>query len=158
VLVPLAADGTVTLHTQAGGHLVADVVGWFTGSSSSPGTSGLFVPLPSPVRHLDSRTGLGGMARLGSNETRRLQVGGLGWVPATASAVATNLTVVEPRQPGFATAWPAGQGWPGASNANMERAGEIVPVATLTRLGEGSLSLLTSASSHVVLDVSGWFL
>jgi hypothetical protein len=98
------------------------------------------------------------MARLGSNEVRTLRLGGQGWVPASASAVATNLTVVASRAPGFATAWPGGQAWPNASNANVEWAGQVVPVATSTRLGSGSLSLLTSASSHLVLDVAGWYL
>jgi hypothetical protein len=158
VLLPIGADGSVALYTQAGGHLVVDVVGWFTGASAPAGTDGLFVPLPSPVRHLDTRTGLGGMGRLASNEPRGLPLAGTGWVGAGASAVMSNLTVVESRAPGFATAWPSGQPWPTASNANMEHPGQIVPVAAATRLGSGTLGLLTSASSQLVLDVSGWFL
>lgn len=158
VLVPLGPDGSISLYTHAGGHLVADVVGWFTGPTAAPATAGLFVPLPAPVRHLDSRTGFGGMARIGSGETRQLRIGGQGWVPPGASAVATNLTVVESRLPGFVTAWPSGQAWPTASNANMEWPGQIVPVATATRLGGGSMSVLASASSHLVVDVAGWFL
>jgi hypothetical protein len=156
-LVPLGPDGTVTLYTQAGGHLVADVVGWFTGPGAPRATTGLFVPLPAPVRHLDTRVGLGGMARLGGGETRLLRVGGAGWVPDTASGVVTNLTMVDSWGTGFVTAWPGGSPWPTASNANVEWAGQVVPVATATRLGSGLLSLLTLVPSHLVLDVSGWF-
>jgi hypothetical protein len=98
------------------------------------------------------------MARFGAGETRQLRLAGQGWVPPGASAVATNLTLVETRGPAYATAWPAGLPWPTASNANVEWAGQIVPVATTTRLGGGSVSLLSSVSSHVVVDVAGWFL
>ncbi|MEO6122472.1 MAG: hypothetical protein ABIR32_02090, partial [Ilumatobacteraceae bacterium] len=54
-IVPLGADGRVSLFSQSGAHLLADVAGWFTDTSQSASTAGLFVPLdPAPdPRHAD---------------------------------------------------------------------------------------------------------
>ena len=46
VIVPLGADGTVTLLTQSGAHLVVDVVGYFTGDQRPVGHHGTLHPDP----------------------------------------------------------------------------------------------------------------
>jgi hypothetical protein len=53
VTAPVGVDGTVTLHTEGGGHLLADAFGYYTASGATP--DGRFVAL-SPSRILDTRT------------------------------------------------------------------------------------------------------
>jgi hypothetical protein len=53
VIVPVGNGGQVSIYTQSGGHLLADVFGWF---GPSPATrDGRYVPLPAPRRVLDTR-------------------------------------------------------------------------------------------------------
>lgn len=54
VIVPLGVGGSVSLYTQGGTHLVADVAGWFGDSTQPANFSGLFEPL-TPARVLDTR-------------------------------------------------------------------------------------------------------
>ena len=42
------------MFSFGGGHLIIDVVGWFTGSPQPKSTDGLFVP-SSPIRMRDTR-------------------------------------------------------------------------------------------------------
>lgn len=53
VTAPLGVDGTVTIYTEGGGHLVADAFGYYTASGAT--SDGRFVAL-SPSRILDTRT------------------------------------------------------------------------------------------------------
>lgn len=88
-LVPLSADGRLDVHVPVDTRIALDVVGWF-GDAALPGGA-LFVPL-SPRRILDSRSGYGLPARLGSRAVR-VQVAGRGGVPADgARAVEMTLT------------------------------------------------------------------
>ena len=50
VILPVSPAG-VTIDAQAGGHVVVDIVGWFTGASEVLGDEGLFVPT-APTRLL----------------------------------------------------------------------------------------------------------
>jgi hypothetical protein len=56
VTAPIGAGGKVTLYTSNGGHLLADVFGYYTEVTSSD--DGRFVALP-PSRSLDTRDGTG---------------------------------------------------------------------------------------------------
>ncbi|MFW5469527.1 GmrSD restriction endonuclease domain-containing protein [Knoellia sp. CPCC 206435] len=56
VTVPVGDNGTVTLYSSGGGHLLADAFGYYTPASSV--ASGRFEAL-TPVRVLDTREGLG---------------------------------------------------------------------------------------------------
>jgi hypothetical protein len=44
--VPIGDDGTVTLYSQSGTHLIVDVVGFFTGPGAPSDPGKLFVPAP----------------------------------------------------------------------------------------------------------------
>ena len=59
VTVPVGDDGTVTLYTSGGGHLLADVFAYYTPSAAV--ASGRFVSL-NPNRVLDTRSGTGATA------------------------------------------------------------------------------------------------
>ncbi len=155
VTVPLGADGRISLFTQAPGHLVADVIGWFTDNTSPESSAGLFVPV-SPTRVLDTRTAR--LAPLGVGETIRVAIGGSTVDPdRRAAAVVVNATVTAATQAGFVTLWPAGQIRPLSSNLNANRPGQTVPNAAVVGLGTGAFDAFSQSGTHLVFDVAGWF-
>lgn len=140
-------DGaTVRLRSQAGGHVVVDVAGWFTGPADPVGTSGLFHPV-TPVRALDTRPG---------PPVADLAVDLGAVVPPTASAVALTVTVTEPAAAGFATVFPAATAPPLASTLNFA-AGETVPGHAVVGTTAGRVGVHANLPAHVVVDVAGWY-
>jgi hypothetical protein len=158
VLMPLGQDGNVSLFTQRGANLIADVVGWVTDSTMPSSSNGLFVPL-APVRLLDSRLGIG-FGKLWPGQRNDLVVIGHGGVPATGvSAVFANLTSTAAVAPGYVTAWPAVTTQPLASNLNAPGAGATVASEAFVGLGTtGAFSLFSQAGTHVVGDIAGYFI
>ncbi len=154
VIAALGAGGAVSIYTQSGTHLVADVMGWF------PDGAGLHAQ--SPVRILDTRPGgLIGYAGPKPAPGARLDVpvAGTAGVPTIGvSAVIMNVTITEADGPGYVTAWPSGTDQPPISNLNVSAAGEtnqnlvIVPVGA-----SGGVSFATFAGAHLIADLVGWF-
>ncbi|MCU1359959.1 MAG: hypothetical protein JWN99_1248 [Ilumatobacteraceae bacterium] len=158
VIVPLGADGQVSLFTQSGANLVVDVVGTFTNTTSASSSSGLFVPL-APERFLDSRSHTP-FGKLWPGQRNDLVVGGQHAVPATGvSAVVANLTSTEATDPGFVTAWPAVTAQPVASNLNAPGGGGTVASLAFVALGSTkAFSLFSQAGTDIIADVAGYFL
>jgi hypothetical protein len=78
-------------------------------------------------------------------------------VPADATAVALNVTLVEAGAAGFATVWPCGTPQPDASNVNFAR-GATVANGVVAPIGpDGSVCVATSADAHLLVDIAGWF-
>ncbi|MFC7489439.1 MULTISPECIES: HNH endonuclease family protein [unclassified Knoellia] len=67
VTVPVGDNGTVTLYTSGGGHLLVDVFGYYTPAASV--ASGRFAAL-TPARLLDSRNGTGSPAPVNPGDTK----------------------------------------------------------------------------------------
>jgi sugar lactone lactonase YvrE len=148
--------------------------GIYIGNAAS-GSSSSFVAI-TPVRVLDTRTGLGLAGVFTSPVSRDLLVTGFiatadGTqivVPAGATAVALNVTVVSPTAPGFLSVRPAdAAGAPSTSNLNFV-AGQVVPnavtVAIPTAGGDaGRIEITYNAfevagpTTHVLVDVVGYF-
>jgi hypothetical protein len=77
-------------------------------------------------------------------------------VPADATAVVLNVTVVNPTGPGFVTVFPAGADVPNASNLNYV-GGEVVP--NLVEVGTGSMGQASFSSQNqtdLVVDLEGY--
>ncbi len=159
-VVPVGANGNISVETQLGGNLIVDVAGWFCDSTGRGGFGGLFVSL-TPNRILDTREGLGApAAALIQNGSIDVAVGGQGGIPATASAAFLNVTAVNVVAPGFVTVYPVGDPAPAAavSNLNADIAGQIMPNAVAIKLGTaGRVTMLSQAGGHLVADASGWF-
>ena len=157
VVVPLGADGSVSLFSSGGTHLVADIAGWFTDSTAQEGSAGLFVPLDSPVRMLDTR--LQRSTPLTVGESFRLRIGSTMTVPTFgyADAAVANVTLTESRGPGFLTLWPSGLAQPVVSNLNATRPGQTVPNAAVIKLGDDVIRGYLSGGAHVIIDVMGWY-
>jgi hypothetical protein len=108
-----------------------------------------------PCRLLDTRDA--GRPKPVAGETLLLQVRGRCGVAPDATAVVVSVTITEAAGAGFVTAWPAGQVMPLASTNNYA-IGETRANGALLLLGsDGNLSLFTSQSAQIVVDVSGEF-
>lgn len=157
VVATVGAGGTVCLYTSAESHLVADLGGWFTGTTD-------FLPL-APARLLDTRP-------TGANDTdttstspstspaagaiTRLVVAGRGGVPATATAVVLNVTVTGTQGAGYLTVFPCGTTPPNASNVNFV-ADDTRANAVVAKVGEGgAVCFMSNVATHLVVDVNGY--
>jgi uncharacterized repeat protein (TIGR01451 family) len=121
--------------------------------------SGLdFYTLP-PCRVLDTRLS----EALASQVPRSIPVAGLCGVPATAQAVALNVTVVSPSGPGNVSLWPADLPWPMTSVINFSTGQTRANNAIVGLATDGGGDLAAQAfvggggTVHLVLDVSGYF-
>ncbi len=159
VIVPLGTGGRVSLFSQAGAHLLADVTGYVTAASAPSSTSGLFVPLP-PGRVFDTRPdepGAGPKGFVPAGSTVDVQVGGVAGVPATAGLVALNVTATQ-AETGFVTVFP-GPALPASSTLNLNGPLDTRPNATLISVnGSGQISMFSQAGAHLIADVSGYTL
>ncbi len=149
-------NGRVCLFTSGSTHLVADVNGWFPSSSTYEASP--------PARLVDSRpatatvdgAGMGAGLRLAGSVTE-VAVAGRGGVQLGASAAVLNVTVTGANGSGFITVYPCNEGRPVASNLNFTTA-SVVAAAVVAKLDPtGNVCLFTSGTTHVVVDVSGWF-
>ncbi len=166
----LAAQGVPTdLFTYPGvGHglgmanILPDLVPYLKthlvdGPCTDPGHApgGGYHPV-TPTRAVDTRSGVGSPATpLGPGASRSFTIGGL---PAAADSVAVNVTAVGATADTHLTVWPTGLAAPKASNINLV-AGDTSARLVLTRLGAGDTVSVQnrSGSTHVLVDVVGWF-
>ena len=124
---------------------------------------GEFFPV-TPQRVFDTRDGTGGRTgALPFGQGVDVTVAGVAGVPATGVlAVALNLTVDQPNQAGYLTAYPTGTAAPVASNVNFTPGN---PVANFVVVGVGTggkVSIspgppLPNAQTHIIVDVVGYY-
>jgi LPXTG-site transpeptidase (sortase) family protein len=162
VIVPVGNDRRVTIFAERGGHVIVDVFGYVTGTGAPASTSGLFVPLASPSRMLDTRSGnnpLGSGKRMWNGWTVEVPVGGRAGIPrSNVAMVVGNITYVDSHNWGWITGYAAGQLDPGTSNVNAFRAGQVVPNHATIPVSPRGVALSSSAGGHLLLDVSGYYL
>ena len=127
-----------------------------------PGAASTYTPV-TPRRVLDTRTGVGAPAgKVGPRGTVGLVVRdaarAVDPVPASATAVILNVTVVGATAPTYVTAYPSGTPAPAASNVNA-RPGETVPNLVTVPLGaDGAVVLRNDAGAvHLVADLAGYY-
>ena len=123
-----------------------------------------FRGLPAPARLLDTRPGghtadgqLAGTGQLAGGGVLQLPVAGRAGVPPGASSAVLNVTVTAPAGAGFVTVYPCGLPVPTASNLNFV-GGQTVANAVASKLSaDGKACLFTSATTHLIVDVGGYF-
>ncbi len=156
VVVPLGANGEVSLYTQNGTHLVVDVAGWFTDGTQPSSATGLYHPI-APTRYLDSRAD-GTSPRPSAVATRAVPFATTAIPAGEAAAVLYNLTGAQPAARGFVIAFTEGDLLRWASNLNLERPGQTLSALATTKVGTGDeIDLYTQWGTHLVVDVMGWF-
>jgi len=160
VISKVSASGEVSIYNAGGDtNVIADVAGWFP--SNSQLTSLV------PARLMDTRAGMNtidgqaqGAGALQGGGTASLTVLNRGGVPASGvSAVVLNVTVTQPTSWGYLTAWPSGSSVPQASNLNFV-ANQTIPNLVIAKVGaNGQVEFYngSSGTTHVVVDVMGWF-
>jgi hypothetical protein len=150
VTVPVGTGGQVEVYNHSGtADVDVDLDGYYTGSSAESGSS--FVALASPVRLVDTRTSTGGTA-IAANTTETFSFGSDSSIPAAATAIAGNITVVAGNAPGFLTVYPTTDatvptGWRMGSFRTSTRSRSTAPqlICTTTRVARS-----TSSSTHSV--------
>jgi hypothetical protein len=161
-IVPLGADGSITVFTQAATHVIVDLVGWFAHSPTVAARAGRYVAIE-PDRVLDTRpeSAVGGSRPKPINSlpisVRASMASG---VPTSGvSALAVNITVTEPEQVGYVQTGPSLNFVVGASStANVSRIGQTVAAATIVPVDSwGFFTIFMQMSAHVIVDVNGWF-
>ena len=79
-------------------------------------------------------------------------------LPAAATAVALNITVTDTTAPGFVATYPCEGAQPAVSNVNYVGANLTVPNFAIVALGPSrELCFFTLATTHLLVDVSGYF-
>ncbi|TAL13674.1 MAG: hypothetical protein EPN99_15085 [Frankiales bacterium] len=158
VTAPVGDGGRITLYTHGGGHLLADVSGYFLASGET--AAGRYRPL-TPARILDTRTGVGApKAMVGKGSAITVQVTGRGGVPGSGvSAVALNVTATGAPASGFVQVMPSAGSTAAGSSSNLNVvARQTVANLVVVPVGDGgAVDVYSSSGTHVLADVAGWF-
>jgi hypothetical protein len=166
VIVMLGAGGRVAFFNPGGSvQIIADVSGWFTDASVPAATGSVFTGV-TPVRILDTRSGIGGFSSsVGPGGTIVVTVAGWGGVPLMTStspvpptAVVLNVTVTNPTMASYLTLFPDGAARPTTSDLNF-LAGQTIPNLVVVRVGaNGKVDIFNAAgNADVIADVVGWY-
>ena len=157
VLAPVSSSGQVCLYSQSPTDIIVDLAGWFPGDAFTGAT---------PNRLVDTRDGTGApLAKLQPSGQLSVAVqgsilsvnGNSAQVPLDASAVALNVTVVNPESGGFVTVWPCSATRPNASNLNFT-AGKVVANNVVAPIGDqGNVCFFASQNTDIIVDISGYF-
>jgi hypothetical protein len=157
-VVPLGADGHVSIKVAGKSQVIADVFGYF-----STGTSGGRLTTVPPTRILDTRSAVGVATRtpIPAGHTIALQVTGpLSGIPSGVKAVVLNVTVVDGTSLGYLTAWADGSTMPPSSNLDWAP-GQVVPNQVVVPVGaDGKVDLYvggSTGSAAVIADVFGYY-
>ena len=140
----------MALYLSGGGHIVVDLLGYFTGPSAGAGTDGLFTAYD-PTRLLDTRNA----SPLGSG-VPLYPGGGLELATAQGGAIAYNVTSVDGNA-GFVAAFPAGTPRPSTSTVNSVGAGDVVANFAITQVSNRGLGFFSRSQTHLIADLQGWF-
>lgn len=159
VIVPISADGQISIFTKGGGHLVADVFGYFESAASA--RAGRLIGV-SPARVFDTRpseSAPGPKGKLPANGTIEVKVTGANDVPNSGvSAVVLNVTATQATDRGFITVFPGNVARPDTSNINLAGPGATRPNTVIVPVSPtGTVKFFTQKGAHLLADISGYF-
>ena len=161
VKIGVGSSGQIEVYNHSGTvNVDVDVDGYYTGAG---GTGSVFVPI-TPVRVADTRTaslvGTGTPIAASTSESFNIATTASG-IPATATAVEANFTVVAGDAPGYLTVYPTSDTTnPVASDVNWVANG-IIPNFTIADTnGTGNVEVYNShgATINLVIDAFGYFM
>ncbi len=149
-VVPVGADGNVSIKVNGSTNVIADVFGYFTADTSGATFTGV-----SPARLLDTRS-TGGAVPAG--HTLTLQVTGVHGIPSGIKSVVLNLTVTGNTSAGFLEAWADGTTRPAAASNVNWLAGQTIPNQVILPVGaDGKVDLYVNSTTQVIADAFGYF-
>ncbi len=150
------ANGRACIFASNATDVIVDVMGAFTPDG------GRFHPM-TPTRWIDTRGATVQLAEItgvrAAPTQTQLMMRGQGGIPAEATSVWLNLTVADPTSPTVLTAYPGPCGTPPLSSNVNARPLRSTASSVLVGIGtDGSICVLTyTGSSHIVVDIAGWF-
>ncbi|MBI4934437.1 MAG: S8 family peptidase [Actinobacteria bacterium] len=164
-IVATNTDGGICVLSSQSAHVILDTTGYF------PTTR--FTALAAPVRLVDSRAGQTGALEqpggtvgadisvpLAANTPWRFIVTGANGIPATVKGLALNLVAVGPAGGGFITVYPCASeagAVPASSTINYRPGGTIANGAIVAPSADGGICVLSSQTTHVIIDTTGYF-
>ena len=156
-IVPAGSNGGVNVFVTDATHVILDVNGYFVPANTS--SSLAFFPL-TPCRVADTRGSAGALGgpSLGAGGSRAFPVLASGCnVPSNAQAYSLNMTALPHGSLGWITAWPTGQAQAGVSTLNAYT-GTVTANAAIVPAGTGgAISVFTSDSTDLLIDINGYF-
>ena len=169
-LVPLSADGKITLAAGGAGSAdaILDVVGYVDTVFTAGSSNGLFSPLSSPTRLLDTRAkatnpidpplGAGlGPQQGGTANVRNFVASGKAGIPTNAIALIAQVTLVDTTGPSFIGLY-GGPTWPGTVAVASAAAGQLpgnLAIIPLDSAGSFNAIFGPNASNYII-DVVGY--
>jgi lipoprotein-anchoring transpeptidase ErfK/SrfK len=166
-IVPVDATGSISIFSQSGGDIIIDVVGTYTGAAAADSTAGLFVPMNTPTRMVDTRlpamNPLGGATRPSPGWRFEVPVATHPAINRSdVAAVALNATTDDPLTVGFITVGTAGatdpRAWPTTSTMNVVRPDQIIANHAIVPVSSRGFSMFTQPGGHLIADIAGYFL
>ena len=165
-IVTVDPAGAISIYSEGGGDLLIDLVGTYTGSGAAASTTGLFVPMTSPTRIVDTR--IAGLNPLGG--TTRPSIKTSFEVPITTnpiigrpdvSAVVLNATTVDALTIGYITVGTAGATnptvAPSTSTMNVVRPSQMLANHAIVPVSTRGFSMYTEPGGHLLADLAGYF-
>jgi hypothetical protein len=149
-IVPSGTNGDISVFVTDASDLVIDVNGYF----APLGPGGLSLHNLTPCRVLDTRNPAGSTPFNGAKD---LNVSAACGAPASAKSYVLNATVVPPGPLGFLTLWPQGATQPLVSTLNAID-GAVTSNMAIVPAANGSISIFGSNPTHLVMDISGYFI
>ena len=146
-IVPVSPDG-FTIRSLAGGQLIVDFLGWFTGPSATESNVGLFVPVQ-PQRLIDTR-----------DQSARLYPKGTIEIPspvAGAASLVTNVTITQPDRGGYVTGFAAGTAKPSTSTVNPAFFEHTLANLAITPISTRGIAYWSLGGADLIVDMTGYF-
>jgi hypothetical protein len=157
-IVPVGADGSISIYSIAAAHVVVDLLGWFEAAPAAV-SAGRFVGLGTAQRLLDTRSDAP-VAPLGSGEIRTVPLP-RGVDSDDVDALVVTVTAASPSAPGWIQAFPTGRrdAIAATSTVNTEIGGTVANTAIVPVVG-GGISVTGYFAgdgwSDVVVDAVGY--
>jgi hypothetical protein len=147
-IVPAGTGGSIDVFVTDTTDLALDINGYF----APAGEGGLSLYSVTPCRVLDSRSA--GAAITGLTEVN-ITASACG-IPSSAKAFVLNSTVIPTGSLGYLALWQQGRAQPLVSTLNATD-GSLTSNMAIVPTTNGSISLYATNSTHVILDLSGYF-
>ena len=158
VVVPVGQDGKINIFNHSGSvDVVVDISGYFTGNPPGSVARGGVYDTYDPTRLLDTR-GDGGP--IGPGQSRAVKVSGLrNEYNGTPTAVVLNVTVTNPTDSSFVTAYADGSSVPTASNIDFEPGQTASNLVVVPVGADGKVDFFNhTGNTDLVVDMFGYYL
>ena len=147
-----ASTGFTTYGSLGAYHLSVAASPGVAPAAAGPST---FTPI-TPTRLIDTRSRVGGFARLAAGRQVVVQVTDGVTVPADATSAVFSIVAVNPGAPGYLTAYPCSSDRPETSTVNFIGAQTIANNTIAALSNAGQLCVWTSADADIIVDITGW--